>query len=102
MRVTVGATSKPRQLRNGFHVLAREAGVAQTWRTLPGSASARVVPRGRAWALLSFMGGAVIVRRSAYLKVGGYDQESFMGGERRRCRPNWPEPTGPGGTCRMW
>jgi len=31
--------------------------------------------------LLSFMGGAVIVRRSAYLEVGGYDQEFFMGGE---------------------
>ncbi len=31
--------------------------------------------------LLSFMGGAVIVRRSAYLEVGGYDPEFFMGGE---------------------
>ena len=31
--------------------------------------------------LLSFMGGAVLVRRSAYLAVGGYDPVFFMGGE---------------------
>jgi len=31
--------------------------------------------------LMSFMGGAVIVRRSAYLEVGGYDAAFFMGGE---------------------
>ncbi len=31
--------------------------------------------------LLSFMGGAVLVRRSAYLAVGGYDSVFFMGGE---------------------
>ncbi len=31
--------------------------------------------------LMSFMGGAVIVRRSAYLEVGGYDPVFFMGGE---------------------
>lgn len=31
--------------------------------------------------LLSFMGGAVIARGSAYLEVGGYDPAFFMGGE---------------------
>ena len=31
--------------------------------------------------LLSFMGGAVIVRRSAYQEVGGYDPVFFLGGE---------------------
>jgi GT2 family glycosyltransferase len=31
--------------------------------------------------LLSFMGGAVVVRRSAFLQVGGYDERFFMGGE---------------------
>jgi GT2 family glycosyltransferase len=32
-------------------------------------------------ALLGFMAGAVIVRRSAYLQVGGYDPRFFIGGE---------------------
>ena len=32
-------------------------------------------------ALLGFMAGAVIVRRSAYLEVGGYDPRFFIGGE---------------------
>jgi GT2 family glycosyltransferase len=31
--------------------------------------------------LLSFMGGACLVRVSAYLEVGGYDPEFFLGGE---------------------
>ncbi len=31
--------------------------------------------------LLGFMAGAVIVRRSAYLEVGGYDPRFFIGGE---------------------
>lgn len=31
--------------------------------------------------LLGFMGGAVIVRRSVYLAVGGYDPRFFLGGE---------------------
>jgi GT2 family glycosyltransferase len=32
-------------------------------------------------ALLGFMAGAVIVRRTAYLEVGGYDPRFFIGGE---------------------
>lgn len=32
-------------------------------------------------ALLGFMGGAVVVRRRAYLEVGGYDPRFFIGGE---------------------
>jgi GT2 family glycosyltransferase len=32
-------------------------------------------------ALLGFMAGAVVVRRSAYLEVGGYDPRFFIGGE---------------------
>lgn len=32
-------------------------------------------------ALLGFMAGAVIVRRDAYLEVGGYDPRFFIGGE---------------------
>ena len=31
--------------------------------------------------LLSFMGGACLVRAAAYLEVGGYDPEFFLGGE---------------------
>jgi GT2 family glycosyltransferase len=31
--------------------------------------------------LLSFMGGACLVRAAAYLQVGGYDPEFFLGGE---------------------
>jgi len=31
--------------------------------------------------LMSFMGGAVLIRRAAYLEVGGYDPVFFMGGE---------------------
>jgi len=31
--------------------------------------------------LLSFMAGAAIVRRAAYLEAGGYDQRFFIGGE---------------------
>lgn len=31
--------------------------------------------------LLSFMAGAVVGRRAAYLEVGGYDERFFMGGE---------------------
>lgn len=31
--------------------------------------------------LVSFMAGASVVRRSAYLQAGGYDEEFFMGGE---------------------
>ncbi len=31
--------------------------------------------------LVSFMGGASIVRRSAFIQVGGYDPRFFMGGE---------------------
>jgi GT2 family glycosyltransferase len=31
--------------------------------------------------LLSFMAGASIVRRTAYLQVGGYDERFFIGGE---------------------
>jgi glycosyltransferase involved in cell wall biosynthesis len=31
--------------------------------------------------LLSFMAGAAIVRRSAYLQAGGYDERFFIGGE---------------------
>ena len=31
--------------------------------------------------LLGFMGGAVIMRRAAYLEVGGYDPRFFLGGE---------------------
>ncbi|MDN5763249.1 MAG: glycosyltransferase [Microlunatus sp.] len=31
--------------------------------------------------LLGFMAGAVVVRRSAYLEVGGYDPRFFIGGE---------------------
>lgn len=31
--------------------------------------------------LLSFMGGAAVVRRSAYQSVGGYDERFFIGGE---------------------
>ncbi len=31
--------------------------------------------------LLGFMAGAVVVRRSAYLQVGGYDPRFFIGGE---------------------
>ncbi|MDQ2849034.1 MAG: glycosyltransferase [Actinomycetota bacterium] len=31
--------------------------------------------------LMGFMAGAVMVRRSAFLEVGGYDQAFFMGGE---------------------
>ncbi|HYI53690.1 MAG TPA: glycosyltransferase [Microlunatus sp.] len=32
-------------------------------------------------ALLGFMAGAVVVRRTAYLEVGGYDPRFFIGGE---------------------
>ena len=38
--------------------------------------------------LLSFMGGAAIVRRSAYLAVGGYDPRFFIGGEEETL--GWP------------
>ncbi len=38
--------------------------------------------------LLSFMGGACIVRREAYLSVGGYDRRFFIGGEEETL--GWP------------
>jgi GT2 family glycosyltransferase len=38
--------------------------------------------------LLSFMGGACVVRRHAYLGVGGYDERFFIGGEEETLA--WP------------
>lgn len=39
--------------------------------------------------LLSFMGGAVIVRTSAYRQVGGYDTRFFLGGEEETLAFKW-------------
>lgn len=33
------------------------------------------------WPIAGFMAGAAVIRRSAYLEVGGYDRKYFMGGE---------------------
>ena len=52
--------------------------------------------------LLSFMAGAVVVRRSAFLGVGGYHPRFFLGGEEETVSIRSPTPAGRCGTSPRW